>query len=565
MEGETTAETRGRLARTPSKRRLLWGAFLAVFVPLLVLLALQYSWLTDLERTSAIAMQAKAQSHLKRVTKEVQWFYVSTAERVLNPSATLLEPKYKRKLAWFFKKRGIEGASRVFVVTFQDRSTSYLLYDPPTHQLLAPEGLTPEVQAILMAAAPWAVLRKKGVALEREDFSVEERRRGHRMILNPITDEDSKLVGLAGLIVDQDYFLNHVLPRAVEDALPAASPGNEVVVVVRDGDGHTVWPEDPGTVTDGEVTRPFSFLFTDWKLALRGRTSTPEQWARANFAFNVTLSLALGVVLLGGLALVLRTMAREMRLSEMKNDFVSNVSHELRTPLASIRVFGELLRLGRVSSPEKTREYGEYIETESRRLTQLINNILDFSRIESGGRDYELEPADLEEIVADVIKTFEIRLRRSGFRIEVQGPSSPLPEIRVDRDAIRQALFNLLDNAVKYSGDGREIVVRLGRRDGRAVVAVRDHGIGISRQEQQKIFERFHRVGTGLVHDVKGTGLGLAIVRHIVRAHDGEVSIDSELGAGSTFSIHLPITPAEPAGSTLPSSEEGELRLQQTG
>ena len=164
-----------------------------------------------------------------------------------------------------------------------------------------------------------------------------------------------------------------------------------------------------------------------------------------------------------------------------------------------------------------------------------------------------------------MVKTFEIRLRSSGFAIEVRGPSSPLPELRVDRDAIRQALFNLLDNAVKYSGDGREIVVHLGHRNGEAVIAVRDRGIGISRQEQQKVFERFHRVGTGLVHDVKGTGLGLAIVEHIVRAHGGEVSIDSEPGVGSTFSIHLPISAAETARAAVTSTDEGELRLQQTG
>ena len=149
-------------------------------------------------------------------------------------------------------------------------------------------------------------------------------------------------------------------------------------------------------VAGSESRRSFSFLFTDWQIALSGRSSTPEQWARSNFALNVSLSLALGVVLLGGLVLVLRTTTRAMRLSEMKSQFVSNVSHELRTPLASIRVFGELLRLGRAGSPEKVREYGELIETESRRLTQLINNILDFSRIESGSWSYELDAhADL--------------------------------------------------------------------------------------------------------------------------------------------------------------------------
>ncbi|MCP4658701.1 MAG: hypothetical protein GY856_25095, partial [bacterium] len=218
------------------------------------------------------------------------------------------------------------------------------------------DELTPEVQAIIMAVSPWGVVRKKGAAVENADALVVKIHLDRHMILKAITDEDSKLVGLAGMIVDQEYFRDRVLPRAIEDSLPAFSPEDEVVVEVRDSAGRTVWSavaEEAGgghVPRSGEISRSFSFLFTDWQIVLRGRTSTPEQWARSNFAFNVTLSLVLAVLLLGGLALVLRTAAREMRLSEMKNHFVSNVSHELRTPLASIRVFGELLRLGRVGS-----------------------------------------------------------------------------------------------------------------------------------------------------------------------------------------------------------------------
>jgi signal transduction histidine kinase len=230
-----------------------------------------------------------------------------------------------------------------------------------------------------------------------------------------------------------------------------------------------------------------------------------------------------------------------MKLSEMKADFVSNVSHELRTPISSIRVFGEFMRLGRVTSQEKVREYGEYIETESRRLTQLINNILDFSKIESGGKVYQLEETDLEEVVEGALKIFDVRLQHSGFKIDYREPVSHLPMVRIDASAVGQALCNLLDNAVKYSGDEREIRVSLGRANGSAVISVTDHGIGISEQEQQRIFDRFHRVSTGLVHDVKGSGLGLSIVQHVVLAHGGRVTVDSRPGNGSTFSIYLPI------------------------
>jgi two-component system phosphate regulon sensor histidine kinase PhoR len=226
----------------------------------------------------------------------------------------------------------------------------------------------------------------------------------------------------------------------------------------------------------------------------------------------------------------------------MKADFVSNVSHELRTPLASIRVFGELLRLGKVEAPEKVREYGELIETESRRLTGLIDNILDLARIESGRKSYRLVPADLEEVVAETLRTFRVSLAPAGFRISYAASGEPLPRVAIDAAAIAQTMGNLLDNAVKYSGAARDVEVAVRREGGFAVVSVADHGIGIPRAEQAKVFERFHRVSTGQVHDVKGSGLGLAIVRHVAEAHRGRIELASRPGEGSTFSLWLPLT-----------------------
>ena len=224
----------------------------------------------------------------------------------------------------------------------------------------------------------------------------------------------------------------------------------------------------------------------------------------------------------------------------MKSDFVSNVSHELRTPVASIRVFGELLRMGRAQDPEKVREYGEHIESESRRLTRLIDNILDFSRIESGRKEYRFAEGDVREVVEAVIRTYEVRLASSGVKIVLEAPKDPLPPLRMDADGIAQAFQNLLDNAVKYSGESKEVVVTLSSGNGYVTIAVRDRGIGIARDEQRRIFERFHRVGTGLVHDVKGSGLGLSILHHIVAAHGGDVAVLSEPGKGSTFTMRLP-------------------------
>jgi signal transduction histidine kinase len=136
---------------------------------------------------------------------------------------------------------------------------------------------------------------------------------------------------------------------------------------------------------------------------------------------------------------------------------------------------------------------------------------------------------------------FEVQLRQSGFAVTFEAPQEPLPPVVFDPDAIAQAFINLLDNAVKYSGSAKEILVRLEQRDGYITISVTDHGIGIPPAEQEKIFEKFYRVSTGLVHDVKGSGLGLSLVKHIVEAHRGEVTVHSEPGQGSTFTIHLPM------------------------
>ena len=521
-------------------RRVLWGGVMAVLLPLVILLGLQYWWLADLERTSAIARKATLDNYIGAVSKEVHYYYWKISERALNLPPEVFHEKKIRKAGAYFKKKEIHGAKRLFVVSYRTRD-SILFYNPKTHAMEVPD-FSDETVAVWAAASPLGYLRKKGAKIDTTSLIVNQHDPDNRIILNPITDEDSKLVGLAGLIIDQDFFEKAVLPKSIQTSLPTFDEEEKLVVCVRDSQGRQVLPVGAErNPKNDRVKRWFEFIFTDWSISLQGDFATPEKWARANFAYNLTLSAVLAVVLLGGIALTIRTALREMKLSAMKNEFVSNVSHELRTPLSSIRVFGEFMRRGRVENPEKVREYGAYIETESRRLTQLINNILDFSRIESGRKVYTFEPMDIEEILAGTLATFTVRLRDRGFEIDYNGPDEPLPEIEVDANAIDRAVANLLDNAVKYSDGGRRISLGLERCGNEIVISVTDHGIGIPRDEQDRIFERFHRVSTGLVHDVKGSGLGLSLVRHIAEAHGGRVTVDSETGRGSTFTIHLPV------------------------
>jgi hypothetical protein len=388
-------------------RRVLWAGVLAVLLPLAILLGLQYLWLADLEKNSAIAREATLKNYLEAITKEVHYFYWKISERALNLPPEIFGEKKTEKAAGYFKKKEIDGAKRLFVVSFLSRE-GLLFYDSKHKKMMVPKH-SDETVAVWAAASPWSYLRKKGTKIKTTALSTDLRDPNNRIILNPITDEHDKLVGLAGMIVDQNFFLDELLPKAIELSLPKfeEEEKGELVVIVRDNRKHQILPSGKETNPKKDLARrPFALVFTDWNISLQGDFASPEKWARANFAYNMTLSAVLAAVLLGGIALTIRTALREMKLSAMKNEFVSNVSHELRTPLSSIRVFGEFMRRGRVESQDKVREYGSYIETESRRLTQLINNILDFSRIESGRKVYTFEDADLEEILAGTLATF---------------------------------------------------------------------------------------------------------------------------------------------------------------
>jgi len=538
-------------------RRRTWLVVAAALAPLVVLLGLQYRWLVRLEHASTAAHRATLENYLSAVVSAVELHYRSLGERALNLPAGLFTGGYLHKAAYYFEKKAADGARKLFVVSLVGESAGQpLVYDADTREFGEPPW-SEEARAIYVAVAPWKLLASKHGTVERPALHVEDREPAHRMILNPVLDEDGRLVGLAGLFVDTAQFERQVMPKIVAKALPETlgrAADDQPTILLRDGGGREVtFGAAPGGRAE-ESVRTLGFPFRDHAVAIVGPRRSPAAWARRNFQLNLALSVALAAVVAGGVLLALRAAAREMRLSEMKNDFVSNVSHELRTPLASIRVFGELLRLGRAESPEKVREYGELIEIESRRLTALIENILDLARIESGRKSYEIAPADLEEVVAETLRTFRVSLAQSGFRLAYRAASEPLPPVAIDPRAVGQAVANLLDNAVKYSGAAREVEVRV-RRDGAwAVVEVEDHGIGIPKADHEKVFDRFHRVSTGLVHDVKGSGLGLAIVRHVAEAHRGRIEVASRPGAGSTFALWLPLAGA--AGAA-PAAEAG--------
>jgi signal transduction histidine kinase len=296
-------------------------------------------------------------------------------------------------------------------------------------------------------------------------------------------------------------------------------------------------------------------ILPHWEIA--AYTLNPARISQSVQTLKTTLGLLIAVLLtaigVGGW-LIVADLNRQLFLARQKTDFVSNVSHELKTPLTSIRMFSELLSEGRVTDPAKTRDYLGIITSETSRLTRLINNVLDFSRLERGEKKYNFMELDLAQLARDTLDCYRPQLAANGFQVECFLPSEPV-RVRGDRDALAQVLLNLFSNAEKYSGPRKEISVRCEIHDEpgpgltarRAEVLVLDRGTGVPRGCEDKIFEQFFRANDSLADGIQGCGLGLTLARQIARAHQGNVTYESREGGGSCFRLCLPLVEEQKA------------------
>jgi signal transduction histidine kinase len=359
---------------------------------------------------------------------------------------------------------------------------------------------------------------------------------------------------VAGVTFDPCYLKGTLFPQALEEFVTkkvSDQGGNPLAMMVYSTDVESGHEIKPLAASAGwgegkpEVSRKFEDVFPRLALGIKFQGTSVEAIGRTWVQQSFIILGVLTVLITGGLVLTKHIVSKEMALARLKSDFVSNVSHELRTPLALIRLYAETLELGRISTPEKKQEYYRIIRKESERLTALINNILDFSRIEAGHKEYEFRETDIAELVHNTLDSYRYQIEQQGFAFE-ETIDSDVPPVRVDREAIARALVNLVNNALKYSADEKFLGVKLYRENGSVKLEVVDHGIGITRREQSKIFEKFYRTGDPLVHNTKGSGLGLSLVRHITQAHGGEIAVESTPGKGSKFVLSLPLASAPP-------------------
>ncbi len=337
-------------------------------------------------------------------------------------------------------------------------------------------------------------------------------------------------------MVDLNFFLHQRLDSLVSEA----DPDRNYSWRITDENGIELFNSIRPT-GNSLLTFPFPLPLPGWKtdLQINPKPILPSIFESGKVLYTGIFALiALWLVL--GLIFTIYLLNQEIRLSRMKSRFISNVSHEFKSPVTSIRHMSELLRLRRVRTEEKKDEFYDSMIEQCDHLNHLVENILDFSKIEDEIKKYRFEIVNLVELVQGLVDIYRNRHAESGMQINFSA-SKNIPMILADQDALRQVIYNLLDNVEKYASDGMRIDINLSLKTNDVCMEVRDYGRGIALADQQRIFDRFYRVDDKKNEGIKGSGIGLTLVKNIVESHQGSIELKSEPGNGSSFLVYLPI------------------------
>lgn len=339
---------------------------------------------------------------------------------------------------------------------------------------------------------------------------------------------------LGGFVIDNKDFIAEVLGPKMQSMaqnlfIISISEGNEQLYSsVLNDDDQRVRIEEP------------MWLFPKFKVGVQLLNDPVEQMVEERTRTNIFLIILMDLVLVIGAWFVFRSIRQQINLAQIKSEFVSNVSHEIKTPLALITMYSETLEMGRIPTEEKKKEYFKVINKEAKRLARMVNKILSFSKIENGKREYSFVETDINEIVSQVVSTYQHHFKNSGFEHEINYAEN-LPLVKLDEEAIIDAVSNLIDNGMKYSAEIKSIEIKTGVKNSAVFVSVKDSGVGIKDKNQKLIFDKFYRVTDGnLANMAKGSGIGLNIVKNIMEAHSGKITVKSSLGKGSTFTLSFP-------------------------
>lgn len=347
----------------------------------------------------------------------------------------------------------------------------------------------------------------------------------------------------------QELLSDNAFEAAIAQAR-TASLGNhpdlnqQLEIAILNDKGFPVYPKNTKKedYANAFVSTDISDTLPHWEVTAHIKDAGALQAAAQEATWTLGAIIAfLTLAITTGSVFILRQVHRQMLIARQKTDFVSNVSHELKTPLTSIRMFSELLANEKETDRKKRSQFLSIIQDETARLTRLINNVLDFTRLERKERPFELTETDLRSVVEKTCSDFAPSMERAGFKFLWTNPDSPVP-VSADKDALSQVLLNLLSNALKYSRDDKDVKVTLCTEDNHAHVSVSDQGDGIPDEDNERIFEKFHRLHDRLDTNRSGTGLGLTLARQIAQAHGGRLYRQLGQKKGSTFTLELPLS-----------------------
>ncbi|MCH9025409.1 MAG: hypothetical protein IH931_08760 [candidate division Zixibacteria bacterium] len=344
-----------------------------------------------------------------------------------------------------------------------------------------------------------------------------------------------------GALLDDEDLLSDVVSRIVN----SLSLGENHSLIIKNDMGERLYGLPPPDESRLTATRGFEGDFPPWSIELHQvDPQFFEQILSSRRSIYVYALVIVMIALTLGAIMTARIMARELELARLKSDFVSTVSHEFRSPLTSIRQLSEMLQSGRVQNEERRKHYYGVILEQTERLSLMVSNILDLARIDEKRFRLNREHIRIEELLGAIVTRagHQGGDEKAPVRLCIK---DPLPDINIDPEAITHVMNNLIDNAIKYSGESIDVTVRAFHNDNVLFITVEDHGIGIPKNETEKVFERFYRGGDELTRRIKGSGLGLSLVRELVEAHGGTVSVVSEVTKGSLFTIRLPLTKDE--------------------
>jgi signal transduction histidine kinase len=286
-----------------------------------------------------------------------------------------------------------------------------------------------------------------------------------------------------------------------------------------------------------------------WQVLLKHRAGSLEAVVAGARYRNLMMSFGILMLLAASMVMIVISTQRAQRLARRQMEFVAGVSHELRTPLAVISSAAENLADGVINDHPRVQRYGELIKSESRRLTEMVEQVLEFAGAESGRKKYDLRPVEVGEMIENAIQACGAQIAEGGFNIEKEIVPEPLM-VSADSQAITRAIQNLINNAIKYSGSSRTIKIRAGASSNQTFITVEDRGIGIAADEMPHIFEPFHRGREVVAAQIHGNGLGLSLVKNIIEAHGGQVEVASSPGRGSSFTIRLKSSESSASGES---------------